>query len=135
MHACIGEGNGHPLQCSCLKNPRDRGAWWAAICGVAQSWTRLKHLSSSSSSMLHTCLSVYAICAYLLNCAQLFVTPWTVAHQAPLSMEFSRQKYMSGLPFPSPRDFLDPRNKPKSPVSSALTDEFFITCHLLSPCT
>ena len=45
-----GEGNGDPLQCSCLENPRDRGAWWAAVCGVAQSWTRLKQLSSSSSS-------------------------------------------------------------------------------------
>ena len=44
--SCIGEGNGNPLQCSCLENPRDGGAWWAAICGVAQSWTRLKPLSS-----------------------------------------------------------------------------------------
>ena len=42
--------NGNPLQCSCLENPRDGGAWWAAIYGVAQSWTRLKQLSSSSSS-------------------------------------------------------------------------------------
>ena len=48
-----GEGNGNPLQYSCLENPRDRGAWWAAIYGVAQSWTRLKRLSSSSSKMLH----------------------------------------------------------------------------------
>ena len=47
--SCIGEGNGNPLQCSCLENPRDGGAWWAAIYGVAQSWTRLKRLSSSSS--------------------------------------------------------------------------------------
>ena len=46
----IGEGNGNPLQCSCLENPRDRGAWWASIYGVAQSRTRLKRLSSSSSS-------------------------------------------------------------------------------------
>ena len=37
--SCIGEGNGNPLQCSCLENPRDRGAWWAAVYGVAQSWT------------------------------------------------------------------------------------------------
>ena len=50
--SCIGEGNGNPLQCSCLENPRDRGAWWAAVCGVAQSRTRLKQLSSSSSSRL-----------------------------------------------------------------------------------
>jgi len=46
--SCIGEGNGNPLQCSCLENPRDRGAWWAAVSGVAQSRTRLKRLSSSS---------------------------------------------------------------------------------------
>ena len=45
----IGEGNGNPLQCSCLENPRDGGAWWAAVCGVAQSRTRLKWLSSSSN--------------------------------------------------------------------------------------
>ena len=40
--SCIGEGNGNPLQCSCLENPRDGGAWWDAVYGVAQSWTRLK---------------------------------------------------------------------------------------------
>ena len=54
----IGEGNGNPLQCSCLGNPRDGGAWWAAVYGVAQSQTRLKWLSSSSSS------STY----YILEC-------------------------------------------------------------------
>ena len=48
--SCIGEGNGKPFQHSCLENPRDRGAWWAAVYGVAQSWTRLKRLSSSSST-------------------------------------------------------------------------------------
>ena len=47
--SCIGEGNGNPLQCSCLENPRDGGAWWAAVYEVAQSQTRLKRLSSSSS--------------------------------------------------------------------------------------
>ena len=51
--ACIGEGNGNPLQCSCLENPRDQGAWWAPVYGVAQSWTRLKWLSSS----IHTKIS------------------------------------------------------------------------------
>ena len=40
--SCIGEGNGNPLQCSCLENSRDGGAWWAVVYGVAQSWTRLK---------------------------------------------------------------------------------------------
>ena len=48
--SCIEEGNGSPLQCSCLENPRDGGAWWAAVHGVAQGRTRLKRLSSSSSS-------------------------------------------------------------------------------------
>ena len=54
--SCIGEGNGNPLQCSCLENSRDCGAWWAAVFGVAQSRTRLKRLSSSSS-ILKTCLA------------------------------------------------------------------------------
>ena len=48
--SCFGEGNGNPLQCSCLENPRDGGAWWAAVYGVAQSQTRLKWLSSSSQN-------------------------------------------------------------------------------------
>ena len=48
--SCSGEGNGNPLQCSCLENPRDEGAWWAAVYGITQSQTRLKQLSSGSSS-------------------------------------------------------------------------------------
>ena len=48
--SCIGEGNGNPLQCSCLENPREGGAWWAVVYGIAPSRTRLKQLSSSSSS-------------------------------------------------------------------------------------
>ena len=57
--SCFGEGNGNPLQCSCLENPRDGGAWWALVSGVAQSRTRLKRLSSSSSSMV--CALVYRL--------------------------------------------------------------------------
>ena len=52
--SCIGEGNGNPLQCSCLENPRDGGAWRTAVCGVAQSQTRLKRLSSSSVKDAHS---------------------------------------------------------------------------------
>ena len=52
--SCIGEGNGNPLQCSCLENPRDGGAWWAAVSGIEQSQTRLKRLSSSSRSRVQT---------------------------------------------------------------------------------
>ena len=48
--SCIGKGNGNPLQCSCLENPRDSGAWWAAVYGVAQSRTRLRRLDSSSNA-------------------------------------------------------------------------------------
>ena len=54
-----------------------------------------------------------------LSCAWLFATPWTVARQAPLSMEFSRQKYWSGLPFPSPGDLPDPGIEPRSPTLQA----------------
>ena len=50
--SCTGEGNGNPVQCSCLENPSDGGAWWTAVYGVVQSWTRLKRLSSSSSLSL-----------------------------------------------------------------------------------
>ena len=53
-----GEENGNPLQCSCLGNPRDGGAWWAAVYGVAQSWTRLMQLNSSSSNNILNYLSL-----------------------------------------------------------------------------
>ena len=55
----LGEGKCNPLQCSCLENPRDRVAWWAAVYGVTQSWTRLKRLSSSSSSKAVYCHPAY----------------------------------------------------------------------------
>ena len=52
----------------------------------------------------------------VLSCVQLFVTPWTLAHQAPLFTEFSKQEYWSGLPFPSPGDLPDPEIEPGSPA-------------------
>ena len=55
----------------------------------------------------------------LLSCVRLFATPWTVAHQAPPSMEFSRQEYWSALPFPSPGDLPDPGIEPGSPALQA----------------
>ena len=51
--SCIEEGNGNPLQCSCLENPRDGGAWWATVCGVAQSRTQLTQLSSSTVNKIY----------------------------------------------------------------------------------
>ena len=64
---CIGEGNGNPLQCSCLENPRDGGAWWASFYGVAQSRTRLKRLSSSSSMWVVNFLSLFCLSFILFN--------------------------------------------------------------------
>ena len=66
------------------------------------------------------CVSVcLPLCLGMLSCVQLFVTPWTVARQAPLSMGFSRPEYWSGLPFPPPRDLPDPGIKPRSPTLQA----------------
>ena len=73
-----GEGNGTPLQYSCLENPRDGGAWWAAIYGVAQSRTRLKRLSSSSSSKVSSIQS--------LSRVRPFATRWAATNQASLSI-------------------------------------------------
>ena len=74
--SCIGEGNGNPLQCSCLENPRDGGAWWAAIYGVAQSQTQLKRLSSIG------CLSIIPSLG-LIHVVQLFKMdlPETAPHR------------------------------------------------------
>ena len=72
------------------------------------------------------------MCVYaqLLSLVLLFVTPWTVAHQAPLSMEFFRQEYWSGLPLPTPEDLLDPGIEPASLVFPALAGGFFTTVPL-----
>ena len=63
--SCIGEGSGNPLQCSCLENPRDGGAWWVAVYGVAQSQTRLKRLSSSSSPFFTVFIEIVRILLHL----------------------------------------------------------------------
>ena len=76
----------------------------------------------------------------LLSCVPIFATPWTVASQAPLSMEFSRQEYWSSLPYPAPGDLPDPRIEPRSPESpSASAGRFFTTVppgksHVLTVC-
>ena len=74
-----GKGNGDPLQCSCLENLRDGRAWWAAVYGVAQSRTRLKWLSSSSSSSSN--FIIYVVMS--LSHVWCFATPWTVTSKAP----------------------------------------------------
>ena len=78
--------------------------------------------------MIHlSMVRVPTVCAQSLSRIQLFLTPWTIAHQAPLSMEFSRQEYWSGLPFPSLGDLLDPGIKFTSLGSPALAGRFFTT--------
>ena len=78
--------------------------------------------------VLYMDIMTLCVCyAELLSHVQLFTTPWTVACQAPLSMEFSRQEYWSGLPFPFLGDLPDPRIKPVSFVFPALADGFFTT--------
>ena len=71
--SCIGEGNGNPLQCSCLENPMDREAWWAAVYGVAQCRTRLKRLSSSSSSIREALWSILSCIYALLSSRQVVI--------------------------------------------------------------
>ena len=75
--SCIGEGNGNPLQCSCLENPRDGGAWWAAIYGVAQSRTQLNRLSSSSSQSIVTSASALVLPMNIQSWFPLGLTGWS----------------------------------------------------------
>ena len=74
--SCTGEGKGNPLQCSCLENPRDGGAWWAAVCGVAQSRTRLKWLSSNHVNKLH---KVHTINSYIPDYLNIYNTQDTLS--------------------------------------------------------
>ena len=76
--SCVGEGNGNPLQCSCLENPRDGGAWWAAVYGIAQSRARLKWLSSSSSSSIEKAVKRQGIThTKCRGCSGVGSEPWT----------------------------------------------------------
>lgn len=76
-------------------------------------------------NLLQCYMSIMCVCAQLLSCVQIHVAPWTVACQALLSMEFPRQEYWSGLPFPPPGDLPDSGVKPMSLVSSVLAGGFF----------
>ena len=84
--SCTGEGNGNPLQCSCLENPRDGGTWWAAVYGVAQSRTRLKWLSSSSSRKFSNC---WRQC---LNQVRIFVSPQIIKNEKYVSKTYKYKK-------------------------------------------
>ena len=91
-----------------------------------EPWAHLK-TSSAFPSERQKAFVCACVCAESLSHVQLFLTPWTVAHQAPLSMGFSRQEYWSGLSFPSPGDLLDPGIKPTSLLFPKLAGQFFTT--------
>ena len=91
--SCIGEGNGNPLQCSCLENPRDGVAWWAAIYGVAQSRTQLKRLSSSSrkSRLMQTDVFHDLTESDYLDWIQMMLQSLFMWHMAPESLMMRSQ--------------------------------------------
>ena len=104
-----GDGNGNPLQFSCLENPRDGGAWWAAVCGVSQSQT----VAEAELLLIHStscyCCLVAKLCPTLRPHGLLLTRLLCL-------WGFSRQEYWSGFPCPSPGDLPNPGIKPRSPA-------------------
>ena len=88
--SCIREGNGNPLQCSCLENPRDSEAWWAAVYGVAQSRTRLMRLSSSSRSSSQAEVGHSREIVMLVVVLLLVVTKMHLEHQMFVKKELDK---------------------------------------------
>ena len=96
--SCIGEGNSNPFQCSCLENPRDGGAWWAAVYGVTQSRTRLKQLSSSSSSKWNMQIPVLIEKFLFLRINSSRNSPiLSLSHSVSLSLPTYLSSYFSSL--------------------------------------
>ena len=125
-----GGGNDNSLSYSCLKNPIDRGAWWATVHGVTKSQNEYTQHSCTRINLTVTMLNDPESCACVLSRlspVQLFQTLWAVAHQAPLSTGFSRQEYWNGLPFLPPRDLPNPGVEPESLTSPALASRVFTT--------
>ena len=106
--------------------------------GTRESSQRRWYSLKSHWEVLTLCESahhVLCVCALVSQWWPTLCNPWTVAHQAPLSMEFSGQEYWSGLPFPSPGDLPDPGTVPTPLAAPALAGGFFATAHLGSPHT
>ena len=102
-----------------------------SLCSILPSWC-WEEISVKHKSDQHVCVCVCVrVCVrahiQVLSCIWLSATPWTIAHQAPLFMGFSRQDYRSGLPFPPPGDLPNPGIKPESLASPALAGGFFTT--------
>jgi len=107
--SCVGEGNGNPLQCSCLENPRDGEAWWAAVYGVTQSRTRLKRLSSSSSSSMEPgCCNSWSLCIWSLCPATREATTMTSPHTTTKSRPCSLQQEKADVLMCSKEDPVQP---------------------------
>ena len=121
-------GCGNPLQYFYLENPTERGACRQQSIGsqrVGHDWSNLaciffnawsKSISSDVQQLCPDDSLISKVKAKSLSCVRLFVPPWTVAYQAPLSMRFSRQEYWSGFPLPSPGDLPYPGIEPRSPA-------------------
>ena len=104
--------------------------WSLLLCSVISFWPWWTLFSISELGFLAKYSLSFCLSRHVLSClshVRLFATPETVAHQAPLSMGFSRQEYCSGLPCPPPRDLPDPGIEPASLMSPALADGFFTT--------
>ena len=98
----------------------------ASVTHHKQVWRLCIHAKSSCQEVRSSCMCTCSV-TQLFSCIWIFVAPWTVAHQTPLSMGFSRQEYWSGLPVPPPWDLPNPGIKPGSPVFPALADRLFVT--------
>ena len=107
--------------------------WWVISDTTVVSRLALSRWVCFEQEYVCTCTYMYTLCVCVCVCVRMvslvwpFATPWTVACQAPQSMEFSRQEYWSGLPFPSLGDLPDPGIEPRSPMCPALAGGFFIT--------
>ena len=130
--SCIGEGNGNPLQCSCLENPRDGGAWWAAIYGVTQSWTWLKRLSSSSSLYLtkkstSLFLENFGVFSVFSERSWVFLKAWSDPYM--LSRQFLNFFFES---IQSYKTTLQSENKPYK-FNNMPSQGFICSCHCWVP--
>ena len=124
----IGEGNGNPLQCSCLENPRDEGAWWAAVYGVAQSRTRLKRRSSSSSSAIK--VGDHWARESLYVHAQLHLTLCDLMNRSPPGFSVHgifQARTLERLPFPPPGGSSQSRDWSRVSYVSCTACAFFTT--------